>query len=150
MISNYQHWTPFEFENDLSAMDLKAIATTQYATGILRVIPFFAFFLALKVDNTGGGAAGEVKITLEVYGEKDESTPIDSEDILTTIATTADTTELLLFGGGVFGASKGVGSLSANIDVYKVLHKIQLIVEVVTASDAATSCVGTLNLLADG
>ena len=135
-------------ETGVDAADLKAVATTQYKTGAFDVERFWLFKYVMAIDNTGGGAAGDAKLTVENLAPGG-TTVIDSLDIVTAIDTKADGTMVLVFGGGVTSTLTGPGTLSSDADIMKVFYRINVILEVTTANDGTTS-IATSHFLMEG
>ena len=135
-------------ETGVDAADLKAVATTQYETGATDVDKFWVFKYVMAIDNTGGGAAGDAKITVQNLAPGG-TTVIDSLDIVTAIDTKADGTMVLVFGGGVNADLTGPGTLSSDADIMKVFYRMNVILEVVTANDGTTST-ATSHFLMEG
>jgi len=131
---------------NVNGVNLKATATTKYDTPILDLSQFENFLLSFIVDNTGGGAAGAAKIAATIYDDLG-STILLATDILTAIGTTVDRTEILVFGKDFAAKKVGNGTLGADPDILRVLNRVKLTVEVVTASDA-TTCLGYLRFIA--
>jgi len=131
----------------VSGVDLKAAATTKYATPVLSLADLVSYFLSLIVVNTGGGAAGTAKITAELYAG-DGSTLLFTHDILTAIPTnTAGTTRAgVVFGRDFAGKKHGGGTIGVDIDILRLANRLKLIVEVEVANNGTTSA-GSLHLL---
>lgn len=142
-----RHLEPLEL--GIAGVDLKAIAGTQYASGVLDVRRDFAFAAIVSVVNVGGGAAGAAKLTVQVLA-KDKTTVLYSVDILTAIGTlTVGTTKnVVTFGYGLTATVDGLASLAPAAEVLKTMKFIRIILEVVTASDG-TSSAGSVDLFAE-
>ena len=138
-----REWTPRDL--GLNGVNLKAANDTVYSSPIINVKNISNFLLSLLVDNTGGGAAGAVKLSAKLIAD-DGSTVLLTQDILTDISTLADRTEVVVFGRSGTAKKVGNGTLDANADIFRMAKKIQFLVTVVTQSDA-TTCTGSLRLL---
>lgn len=144
MISTFE-WGPSAL--GLSGKDLKAANGTAYAGPILDVSQFVLFLFNVTVVKVGAATVGAVKLTMQLYN-KDRSVAIgDPVDLLTAIGTTANRNELMSFGIGA-GGKFGNGTLGTTLDVLRGVLAFKPILTVVTQSDAATSCVGSLRILA--
>lgn len=131
------------FPQSLNGVNLKD-DTAPYSSGIIDLSDYRQFMASVKVDNTGGGAAGEAKLSLELY-DNDKTTLLGTIDLLTAIVTTADRSELVTFGRGVTPAKQGNGTIGTAIGVAKVFRWVKLLLTVVTESDA-TTCLGYVRL----
>lgn len=141
-----RHLEPAEL--GIAGVDLKAIAGTQHVSRVLDVRNDFAFTAIVSVVNVGGGAAGAVKLTVQVLA-KDKTTVLYSVDILTAIGTlTVGTTKnVVTFGYGLTATVDGLATLEAGAEVLKLMKFIRVVLEVVTANDG-TSSAGSVDLFA--
>ena len=138
-------WNPSTL--GISGVNLKAANGTAYEGPILDVSQFVLFMFCVTVVKVGAAAAGAAKLTMQLYN-KDGTVAIgDPVDLLTAIGTTANRNELVSFGIGS-GGKFGNGTLGANLDAMRAILRFKPILTVVTQSDAATSCVGSLRILA--
>lgn len=130
----------------LSNLDLKAAGGTIYRSYLLDLREYSSFRALINTNTTGATTAGIIKLSLEVI-DNDQSTVIQTFDLLTDINVTADRAEQVQWGAGVTAGRVGVGTLGSNIDFIRgtvVLAK--LLVTVSTQSDAATSNVADVYL----
>ena len=140
-----QEWSPFQL--GLSGKDLKATANTAYESPILDLSQFILFTASLKVTVTGAATLGVCKLTMQLYA-KDGIVAIGAPfDILTAIGTAANRDEYVSWGIGA-GGKVGHGTLGSNFDALRNLMRAKFILTVTTAANAATSCVGSLRLMA--
>ena len=144
MISKFQ-WSPSVL--GLADKNLKAAANTTYESPILDVSEFVLFMFVVTVVKVGAATVGACKLSIQLY-DKDGAVAVgDPIDLLTAIGTTANRNELMSFGIGA-GAKFGNGTLGAAIDVLRAVLRFKIILTVSTQADAATSCVGSVRLIA--
>lgn len=129
--------------------DLKAVAGTQYETGAQDVSNFWLYKLVVDIDVEGAVTVGTVKVTIQNLAP-DGTTVIDTLDAVTAASTMVDGKIRLTWGGGVTGLLVGLGTVSGDLDIMKTFHTMNVILEIVTASDAATSCVANTHLQMEG
>lgn len=127
-------------------VDLTDTAGTTYASNVIDVRSSFLYTAIIDVNETGGAAAGDFKLTVAVVS-KDGSTELYSFDLVTGMTSAADNQVVVTFGAGAGATLLGTGTLSTAADVLKVASKIKLTLEITTASDAATSCTASVQLL---
>ncbi len=137
----------------INGVNLKAVATTKYTSSIIdrrardRWGASDKLTLLFKMVRVPSATAGVVKVTIQRVDDKGVDLG-DAFDIVTAISTTADATEVIAFGGGL--APRAVlGTIDAEADQFRLPGKFKVIVEIVTASDAATSASGTLFVLSE-
>jgi len=157
-IRNIQQWDPKELDlvvsGGINAVDLKAVATTKYATGVLKLTNHFNIQAIIKVVNVGTAATvGDFKLTVKLYDKGDKNfknhTAIYEFDLATLLSSLVTNDVAIIFGAGNGAAKRGTATLDVDTDAIKVFQFIELILEVTTASDAGTSSVATMHLLAD-
>lgn len=130
---------------NINQKDLKD-DTVPYSSGLLALGDYRMFLASLIVDNTGGGAVGSVKLSMELYANNG-TTLLGTIDLLTAIGTTVDRSELVTFGRGLTPAKQGNGTIGAAIGVLKVINFAKLVLTVVVESDG-TTCIGSARLYA--
>lgn len=147
-----RHSTPLDLNLNHAVVDLKAVAGTKYPSKLIDAKKYFIFTAVINVIRTGAFTVGAFKLTLDVL-EKDKSTVLWTQDILTAIDGTVDgQQEVLLFGAGALAAvsAGSSGTLGADAEVFKQAEYMKLTLEVVTQSDAATANTAELHLLLEG
>ena len=153
-----QQWDPDDLAGSVTGglenVDLKASAATKYGTGIMLMGPHFNIQQVVKVVNAGTAATvGEFKLTVKLYDKGDKllinNTAIYEFDFATALDSKVTNDVLIIFAGGQAAAKRGTATLDADIDAFKVFQFVEFIIEVVTASDAGTSSVASLHMLAD-
>lgn len=143
----YVEHTPVQ--TGIEGVDLKAAST--YTSELIDVREIFAYTIIVDVDITGAGSAGDAKLTVDIISGIDGETVLHTLDILTSIDTfTADTKEVLVFGGGLAAFNTGSGALDANADIIKIAGFLVLKLEVTTQSDSATSSLGSVTFFGVG
>ena len=133
---------------DISAKDMKAVATTQYPTEVLDVTKDFAFVVVIDIVATVPGTLGIAKLTLNRYA-KDKTTLIDTLDVLTAIDTDTSQQVVLKWGYGVTAKVTGsIVTLDTDVDMMDIVGFLEIVLEVVAASDSTTS-VASVTLLTE-
>lgn len=136
-------------ETGADGADLKKVAGTKFETGSVLVDQLWIYKYVADITITGATTVGDAKLTIEQLAP-DGVTVIDTLDILTSISTLATGTVRLVWGGGVTAISVGLGTLSVDAEIMKTFYNINVILEIVTASDAATSAVASAHLQMEG
>jgi hypothetical protein len=132
----------------ISAVDLTDTAGTQYASNVVDVGASFLYTAIIDTTITGAVTVGAFKLTVDVVGN-DGSTSLYSIDLVTALdSNSATNTSVVTFGAGAGATILGSGTLDPAADVVKVAKHIKLTLEITTASDAATSAVASVTLLA--
>lgn len=145
MSKKVSEWGPVALE--LNAKNLKAANGTVYSSPILDLSQFVLFTVSVKVTKAGAATVGACKLTMQCYN-KDGTVAIGAPfDILTAIGTAVDRDEYVSWGIGA-GGKFGNGTLGANFDALRNLMRAKFMLTVVTQADAATSCVGSVRLMA--
>ena len=128
-------------------INLKASAGVQYASNIIDLSKHSNYGVSLIITNSGTTNAGVAKITAVSY-DKTGLVQLSSTALLTAIDLTADRTEYVVFGKDFAAKKVGNGTIGSDIDILRVPGMTKFVVEISTASNAATSCVGNLRLIA--
>lgn len=129
----------------VKGVDLKAIATTQYTSGVLDLSGYETVEVLLSVDNTGAGATGLA--TLKAQRCDRAGTAVGPEVTLATgIDTKADTEASVTVGHGQAADVKD-GTIHADADNFRPSGLWKVIVEVEEANNGTTS-VGSLRIRA--
>jgi len=144
LMKKSKEWKPTDL--GLENMNMKAANGTKYATPVMNLEDYSSFLVHLSTNNTGGGAAGVASMQVILYGS-DGSTVLQTIDLFTALATTADSEVTVEFGRAIDGILTGGGTIGTNINALRMLRLAKFQVTVGTASDA-TTCVSTLRVQA--
>lgn len=132
----------------INGVNMKAVATTQYTSGVKDVRKDFAFLVIIDITATVPGTLGIAKLTLNRY-RNDEITLIDTLDILTAIDTDTSQQVRLTWGYGVTAkVTASIATLSADAGIMDLVGRLEFVLEVVAASDSTTS-VASVTLIAE-
>lgn len=148
-----RHLGPLDFTTplDVSTVDLSAVATTEYPSGMIDVRDYFIFTAIIDIiETTTTPATGDMTLRLEVLA-KDKATALWTLDAITLIDTSNNAQqEVIVFGAGAsgLGLTANSGTISPDIDVFKQAEYIQLVVEITTSADGNTAA--NVNLLMEG
>ena len=148
-----RHLEPTDFPTplDVATVDLSAIATTEYPSGLLDVRQFFIFTLIIDIiETTTTPATGDMSVRLEVLA-KDRAAILYKFDLITLIDTSNNAQqEVLVFGAGAAAKLKAAssGTLSPDADLFKQAEFMQLVLEITTSADGDTAA--NVNLLMEG
>lgn len=148
-----RHDGPLDFTTplDVSTVDLTAIATTEYSSGLIDIREFFIFTAIIDIiETTTTPATGTATLRLEVLA-KDKTTILWTDDLITLIDTSNNAQqEVLVFGAGASGKlhSASSGTISPDIDCFKTAEYIRLVVEITVQADGDTAA--NVNLLMEG
>jgi hypothetical protein len=125
----------------IKGVDLKT--ATSYPGSVMDVADAESILFVFTIDNTGGGALGLAKLTLDLL-LKDGITILKTVDVLTLINTKVDGTAIFyvdrILGADEFGDT---GTLGADIDLFKAANFIKPTITVTEANNG-TTCVGSL------
>lgn len=133
----------------ISGVNMKATAATEYNGNKLCVQGFSDFVASVVVDNTGGGANGTAKLTVDLYDSTD-SAILTSFDLVTAINTKADNTVSVAFGrsnSAKVHYTSGTPTLHASADILKCGARMRLTLTVTEANNG-TTCVASVLLRA--
>lgn len=131
-------------------MNMKAVATTQYASGLLDLQGHDEIGVALRTVPTGTPTTGQVKLILERY-DQTGTILLQRLDLVTLINTFLSTAAVHFFlrigGGRVAGRTNtgptgtpaaAQGTISADAESFGALAKTQFIWETTTAGNGTT------------
>lgn len=134
-------------ELGIENVDMEAVATTQYASGVIRVEQHFVYTAIVDITETGAPTVGDAKLLVQVIS-KDGSTVLYAVDLATLIDTTVNAQkDVITFGAGVAAVVFGSGTVGADAEVFKHAERIKLVLEVTTANDGTTSTASVRLLL---
>lgn len=144
-----RHITPIEMGLDASVVDLTALAGVDYSPsqGFLDVRQYFIFTAVVNVVSTTA-TVGSFLLRLDVL-EKDKSTVLWTQDIVTGISSSTAGRHVLLFGAGA--TSKLVsasGALDTDSEIFKQAEYINLSIEVAVQGDGDAAA--NMHLLMEG
>lgn len=134
-----------------STFNLKQTATA-YTSALVDVTGFTEMLISLKIVQVGAATVGEVKISLQLFDDTDGLTTMSEVlDICTAISTAqgVGTKYSTVSIGPCLPDPSGINSgtmVSGAGAKLQGARKVKVIITPTTASDAATTCVGTLNL----
>lgn len=130
----------------------------EQAAGVVATSPFidvrtFFNFKVFCTTTQSGGSAGTWKLTLEEFlpsqisSASDEPTPVDSEDIITAIASDESGTDVLFFGAtvtpNVYSAKTTPGTVGSNLARFALAFVVRFKLEI-TLQGVATSSLGSV------
>jgi hypothetical protein len=126
---------------------------TNYATDFIEVAGFTEMCISLRIVQTGAGTVGQTKVAVQLFDDDAGTTQMsESLDICTAISTNqgAGTTKYSTIHIGPclpdpVGINSGTMPAGAGAKLQGA-KKLKITVIPTAASDAATSCVGTLNV----
>jgi hypothetical protein len=124
-------------------VDMKAVAGTQYLSGVLDVRQHFNHLAIITIAETGTPTAGAAKVILQVLS-KDQSTVLYEIDLITAIDTQINLAKnILTFGAGLtaklVNQASAAGTIGADIEIFKLAEYFKIGLEVVTQNDGTTS-----------
>lgn len=137
----------------MSAVDLTAVATTEYSPsqGFIDVREYFIFTAIIDIaETTTTPATGDMTLRIDVLA-KDKSTILWTIDLVTLIDTSNNAQqEVVVFGAGVEAlmTTASSGTLSVDADVFKQAEYIIPVLELTTAADGDATA--SFNLLMEG
>jgi len=144
-------WSPADL--GVNAVDFKAVATTLYTGSIIQTYGFKHYTVALVYTIVGTAPTVTViDVRVEVFEPTADTLIAGPVDILVVDASTevAATYNTHASWGDGTAAKHGTGTITAaNLDSLKAFSQIRLSILVDTASDATTSHVGSLYLMAN-
>ena len=124
----------------LDGVDLKAAAGTTYQSKTpINARNGFRFNFFAKVTNSGGGSAGEVKITARSLDHS--GCVVKQHDIVTAIPTNVEGETQVDLTFGAAGAPQlfGAGELTDDVGRFEVVFALDFVVTVVTPNDGTSS-----------
>jgi len=116
-------------------------SATTYNGNKLLCQGFKDFMVSITVTNVGGGAAGLVKLVVDLYGE-DDTLLLGSFDLVTSINTKATNTVTVCFGrtnAAKLHYTSGTPALSASADILRIAARMRLSLTVTEANNGTTS-----------
>lgn len=126
-------------ELGIENVDMQSVATTQFASGVIDVRPFFVYTAIVDILETGAPTAGAAKFFVRVIS-KDKTTTLYEVDLATTITTQVNgQRDVITFGAGVTAIVFGSGTVGVAADVFKHAERLQVVLEVTTQNDGTTS-----------
>lgn len=144
-----RHATALELAMDASVVDLTDVAAVEYAPvqGFIDVRQYFIFTAVINVVSTTA-TVGSFLLRLDVL-EKDKSTVLWTQDLVTGISSVTAGRHVVLFGAGANAALiSASGTLSTDADVFKTAEFIKPVIEIAVQGDGDAAA--NMHLLMEG
>lgn len=133
----------------ISGVNLKAAAATQYVGNKIDLSEFRRFHLTLLSTVVGAATVGSANVRVEFFDHQVPENALLASTVLWSVITpytaVGTTKHCLAFGEARTGVAD-VGTVALTANLFMTCAFVRFALEVNVASDAATSCLGSLLL----